>query len=156
LSVRALVPLGQLTTVLGTITTGSGPHPGDHRGQLVQRFDFRGGDTLHWMVERHGAIAALFGIATVATWFILRRRGADRRALRPITWVAGLIAGQGALGLIQYALHLPAGLVWVHIALAVLTWLAVLWAVGTAGLLEPRRERAAAGEPRERELVPAG
>src|SRR3954462_5919608 len=65
-SVRALVPLGQLTTVLGTITTGSGPHPGDHRGQLVQRFDFKGGDTLHWMVERHGVIAALFGIATVA------------------------------------------------------------------------------------------
>jgi cytochrome c oxidase assembly protein subunit 15 len=155
-SVRALVPLGQLTTILGTITTGSGPHPGDHRGQLVQRFDFKGGQTLQWMVERHGAIAALFGIATVAVWFILRRKGADRRALRPVTVLGGLLAAQGALGLIQYALHLPAGLVWVHIVLAVLSWLAVLWAVGAAGLLEPRGERATTGEPsRERELVPA-
>jgi cytochrome c oxidase assembly protein subunit 15 len=155
-SVRALVPLGQLTVLLGTITTGSGPHPGDHRGELVQRFDFKGGQTLQWMVERHGAMAALFGIATVAVWLILRRKGGDRRALRPVTWLGGLLAAQGALGLGQYALHLPAGLVWVHIVLAVLTWLAVLWAVGTAGLLEPRGAHAASGEPRERELVPAG
>src|SRR3954454_24353471 len=75
-SVRALVPIGQLTIVLGTIATASGPHPGDHRGHLVQRFDFRGADTLRWIVERHGAMAVLFGLATVAVWLILRRRGA--------------------------------------------------------------------------------
>jgi cytochrome c oxidase assembly protein subunit 15 len=156
-SVRALVPIGQLTILLGTITTGSGPHPGDFQGDLVKRFDFRGGETLRWMVERHGAMAAIFGLATLAVWLILRRKGADRRALRPVTVLLGLLAAQGALGIAQYALKLPAGLVWVHIVLAVLTWLAVLWSVGTAGRLEPRGERAGApaGPQRERELVSA-
>ena len=155
-SVRALIPVGQLTVLLGTITTASGPHPGDHRGELVKRFDFRGGETLEWMVQRHGAMAALFGVLTVAVWFILRRRGGDRRALRPVTALLGLLAAQGVLGITQYALELPAGLVWIHIVLAVLTWLAVLWAVGVAGRLEPRAARAEEPPARDRELVPAG
>jgi heme a synthase len=155
-SVRALVPIGQLTILLGTITTGAGPHPGDHEGELVQRFDFQGGETLHWMVQRHGAMAAIFGIATVAVWLILRRRGGDRRALRPVTVLAGLLAAQGVLGFVQYEAQLPAGLVWVHIVLAVLTWLSVLWAVGAAGRLEPRGAVAPTGPPRDRELVAAG
>src|SRR6476619_1017909 len=50
-AVRALIPLGQLTIVAGTIATASGPHAGSHGEQLVKRFDFRGGDTLHWVVE---------------------------------------------------------------------------------------------------------
>jgi cytochrome c oxidase assembly protein subunit 15 len=154
-SVRALLPLGQLTVLLGTITTASGPHPGDHEGDLVQRFDFRGAETLEWMVQRHGAMAALFGIGTVAVWLILRRRGGDRRALRPVAWLAGLLAAQGVVGLVQYALEVPAGLVWLHIVLAVLTWLAVLWAVASAGLLEPRTASAGAELRRERDLVTA-
>ena len=155
-SVRALVPIGQLTILLGTITTASGPHPGDHQGELVQRFDFRGAETLSWMVQRHGAMAALFGVATVAVWLILRRRGGDRRALVPVTCLAGVLAAQGVLGLVQYALELPAGLVWLHIVLAVLNWLAVLWSVGAAGRLEPRGAPASAEPPRERDLVTAG
>jgi heme a synthase len=152
-SVRALVPIGQLTILLGTITTAAGPHPGDHEGELVQRFDFRGGETLRWMVERHGAMAAIFGVATLAVWLILRRHGADRRALRPVTVLLGLLAAQGAVGLVQYALELPAGIVWVHIALAVLPWLSVLWSVGAAGRLVPHGEGATAEPAHERELV---
>ena len=155
-SVRALVPIGQLTILLGTITTASGPHPGDFRGDLVQRFDFRGSETLTWMVQRHGAMAALFGAAAVAVWLILRRRGGDRRALRPVGVLIGLLAAQGVLGIVQYAAELPAGLVWLHIVLAVLTWLAVLWSVGAAGRLEPRSSGAPADARSERELVPAG
>jgi cytochrome c oxidase assembly protein subunit 15 len=155
-SVRALVPVGQLTILLGTITTAAGPHPGDHEGELVQRFDFRGGETLRWMVERHGAMAAIFGVAALAVWLILRRNGGDRRALQPVTVLLGLLAAQGAVGLIQYALELPAGIVWVHIALSVLTWLSVLWSVGAAGRLEPRGEVARTEPTRERDLVPAG
>ena len=41
-SVRALIPLGQLTILAGTIATASGPHAGAHDGQLVHRFDLRG------------------------------------------------------------------------------------------------------------------
>src|SRR6185369_6494646 len=41
-AVRALIPLGQLTILAGTIATASGPHAGAHEGQLVHRFDFEG------------------------------------------------------------------------------------------------------------------
>lgn len=136
-AVRALIPLGQLTILLGTISTASGPHPGDHEGQVVQRFDFRGGETLRWAVERHAALAAIFGIAAVATWLVLRRRGGDDRAARPLLAVIGLLALQGVVGGVQWALELPAELVWVHIALATATWVAMLWTVAAAGRLAP-------------------
>jgi cytochrome c oxidase assembly protein subunit 15 len=140
-AVRGLIPLGQLTILLGTISTASGPHPGDHEGQLVQRFDFRGGETLQWAVERHALIAAIFGVAAVAVWLLLRRRGGDDRAAKPLLVVIGLLALQGVVGGVQWELELPAGIVWVHIVLATITWLAMLWTVATAGRLEPREER---------------
>jgi cytochrome c oxidase assembly protein subunit 15 len=138
-AVRALIPLGQLTIVAGTIATGSGPHAGAHEGELVHRFDFEGTGTLEWMVQRHSAIAAVFGIAAIAVWLLLRRPGGDRRAVRPLTAVLGLLLFQGAVGGAQWALELPSEIVWVHVALATLTWLAMLWTVATAGRLEPRR-----------------
>jgi cytochrome c oxidase assembly protein subunit 15 len=137
-SVRALVPLGQLTILAGTIATGSGPHAGAHEGELVQRFDFQGAGTLEWMVQRHSAIAAAFGIAAIAVWLLLRRPGGDRRALRPLSAVIALLAVQGVVGGLQWSLELPAELVWLHIALATTTWLAMLWTVAAAGRLEPR------------------
>jgi cytochrome c oxidase assembly protein subunit 15 len=141
-AVRALVPLGQLTILLGTVATASGPHAGAHAGQLVKRFHFRGADTLAWTVERHGAIAALFGLAALGVWILLRRRGGDRSALRPLTLVLGLLALQGALGIVQYRLQLPGELVWIHVVLATATWLSMLWAVGAAGRLAPRTQAA--------------
>lgn len=144
-AVRALIPLGQLTILAGTISTGSGPHAGDHDGELVHRFDFKGTGTLEWVVQRHSAIAALFGIAAIAVWFLLRRQGGDRRASGPLACVIGLLGLQGAVGGLQWALELPSELVWVHIALATLTWLAVLWAVATAGRLEPRSRQVPQG-----------
>jgi len=139
-AVRGLIPLGQLTILVGTMTTGSGPHAGDHDGELVHRFTFQGADTLEWVVQRHSAIAALFGTAAIAVWFLLRREGGERRALRPLTIVIGLLALQGAIGGLQWALELPAGLVWLHIAVATLTWLAMLWTVAAAGWLEHRSQ----------------
>lgn len=137
-AVRALIPLGQLTILAGTIATGSGPHAGDHDGELVHRFEFKGAETLEWMVQRHSAIALVFGLAAIAVWLLLRRPGGDRRALRPLTAVIGLLGLQGAVGGVQWALELPAELVWLHIALAITTWLTMLWAVAAAGRLEPR------------------
>lgn len=141
-AVRGLVPLGQLTIIAGTISTGSGPHAGDHEGELVQRFDFEGGGTLQWMVERHSALAALFGLAAVGIWLYLRREGGDRRATRPLTVLIGLLALQGVVGGVQWLLELPAAIVWVHVVLATLTWVAVLWSVAAAGRLAPRPEAA--------------
>jgi cytochrome c oxidase assembly protein subunit 15 len=143
-AVRGLIPLGQLTILAGTIATASGPHAGAHAGQLVRRFDFEGTGTLKWVVERHAAIATVFGLAAIGVWLLLRRPGGDSRALRPLTVVLGLLALQGVVGGVQWALKLPGELVWVHVALATATWLAMLWTVATAGRLEPRATTEAA------------
>jgi len=140
-AVRALIPFGQLTILAGTIATGSGPHAGAHEGELVHRFDFEGTRTLEWMVQRHSAIAAAFGIAAIIVWLLLRRSGGDRRALRPLTTVIGLLALQGVVGGAQWSLELPGEIVWVHIAIATVTWLAMLWTVAAAGRLEPKRAK---------------
>jgi len=136
-AVRALIPFGQLTILAGTIATGSGPHAGANEGELVHRFDFEGTGTLEWMVQRHSAIAAAFGIAAIVVWLLLRRSGGDRRALRPLAAVIGLLAFQGVVGGVQWSLELPGEIVWVHIAIATVTWLAMLWTVASAGRLEP-------------------
>jgi cytochrome c oxidase assembly protein subunit 15 len=140
-AVRVLIPVGQLTILAGTIATGSGPHAGAHEGELVHRFDFEGTGTLEWMVQRHSAIAAAFGLAAIAVWLLLRRPGGDRRAARPLTAVIGLLGLQGAVGGLQWALELPSEVVWLHVALATLTWLAMLWTVATAGRLAPKVPR---------------
>jgi len=138
-AVRTLIPFGQLTILAGTIATASGPHAGAHEGQLVHRFTFQGADTLEWVVQRHAAIAAVYGFAAIGVWFLLRRPGGDRRALKPLTVVLGLLALQGAIGAVQWSLELPGEIVWVHVAVATANWLAMLWTVAAAGRLEPRR-----------------
>ena len=142
-AVRALIPVGQLTIVLGTIATASGPHAGANGEQLVDRFDFKGVDTLAFMVDRHGALAAFFGLCCLAVFALLMRPGGERRAAKPMAWLLVLLTVQGTLGIVQYQLELPAELVWVHIALATLTWVAVLWTVARAGRLAPRARTAA-------------
>ena len=145
-SVRALIPLGQLTILAGTIATASGPHAGAHEGQLVHRFTFEGGQTLEWVVQRHAVLATVYGLAAIAVWFLLRRPGGDRRAVKPLTAVLGLLALQGAVGGLQWALKLPSEIVWVHVAIATLNWLAMLWTVATAGRLQPRDQTGTHGE----------
>jgi cytochrome c oxidase assembly protein subunit 15 len=145
-AVRGLIPIGQLTIAAGTVATASGPHAGAHAGQLVHRFTFEGTKTLEWVVQRHAAIATVFGLAAIGVWFLLRREGGDRRAAGPLTAVIGLLALQGAVGGLQWALKLPTEIVWVHVALATVTWLAMLWTVAAAGRLEPRGAVATAAE----------
>jgi cytochrome c oxidase assembly protein subunit 15 len=137
-AVRALIPLGQLTVFLGTITTASGPHPGDHDKELVSRFDFKGEETLEWIAQRHAAMAVIFAVGVLVVIFLLMRKGGDRRAMRPLQVTFGLIIFQIALGITQWLLHLPAILVWFHVATATLIWVAVLWSVATAGQLKGR------------------
>jgi cytochrome c oxidase assembly protein subunit 15 len=148
-AVRCLVPLGQLTILAGTVATGAGPHAGEFEGQLVQRFTFEGiGTTLEWVVQRHAVFAAIYGFAAIGVWFYLRRPGGDRRALKPLTVVLGLLALQGIVGYVQWELELPTEIVWVHVALATCNWLAMLWTIAAAGRLEPRgRALPAADDP---------
>ena len=113
-AVRALIPLGQLTILAGTIATAAGPHAGAHEGQLVHRFTFEGGGTLEWVVQRHAAIAAVFGLAAIGVWLLLRRPGGDRRAVRPLTAGDRPARPPGRRGGVQWALELPGELVWVQ------------------------------------------
>ncbi len=144
-AVRGLIPIGQLTIAAGTVATAAGPHAGAHAGQLVHRFTFEGSGTLEWVVQRHAVIAAIFGFASIGVWFLLRRDGGDDRAVRPLTVVIGLLGLQGVVGGLQWALKLPTEIVWVHVALATASWLAMLWTVATAGRLEPQGAISSAG-----------
>jgi cytochrome c oxidase assembly protein subunit 15 len=158
-AVRALIPFGQLTILLGTIATASGPHAGSNEGELVHRFDFEGTGTLEWVVQRHAVVATVYGLGAIAVWLLLRRPGGDRRALKPLTLVLGLLALQGVVGGFQWYLELPTEIVWVHIALATCNWLAMLWTVAAAGRLEPRDAEPASATPEGREgaePAPAG
>jgi len=138
-SVRALAPLAALTIVAGTAATAAGPHAGGSPGQRIHRLHFKGADTLMWVIHRHATIAALFGVAVIGVWLLRRHRGASQDALEPITVLGVLVAAQGLVGSVQYELKLPSDMVWVHVTLATLTWLAALWAVAAAGRLMPRR-----------------
>jgi cytochrome c oxidase assembly protein subunit 15 len=136
-AVRALLPLGALTIFAGTAVTAAGPHSGGVTGQHVHRLTFEGKDTLTWLVHRHATIAALFGVAVIAVWFLHRRRGMER-TLEPLTVLGVLMAAQGLVGSVQYELRLPSDMVWVHVGLATATWVALLWCTAAAGALAPR------------------
>jgi cytochrome c oxidase assembly protein subunit 15 len=157
-SVRALTPLAGLTIFAGTAATAAGPHAGGAPGQRIKRLDFKGSDTMTWVIHQHAAIAALLGVAVIAVWVMRRHRGASQDVLEPVTVLGILIAAQGLVGSVQYELRLPSDMVWVHVALATFSWLAVLWAAAAAGRLTPRRVALEAPEPRvstARELEPA-
>jgi cytochrome c oxidase assembly protein subunit 15 len=137
--VRSLAPLGALTIFAGTAATAAGPHSGGAIGQRIHRLHFKGADTLMWVVHRHATIAALFGVVAIAVWLLQRRRSSPERMLEPVTVLCVLLAGQGLVGSVQYELHLPADMVWVHVGLATAIWVTILWAVASAGRLVPRR-----------------
>ena len=59
-----------------------------------------------------------------------------------------LLAAQGLIGSVQYELHLPTDMVWVHVSLATVTWLVILWAWATEGSLAPRAGHRRIGESR--------
>jgi heme a synthase len=52
------------------------------------------------------------------------------------------------VGSVQYELHLPTDMVWVHVSLATVTWLVVLWAWAAEGSLAPRRVAVDAADTR--------
>ena len=139
-SVRGLVGLGALTIFAGTAATAAGPHAGGSPGQKINRLDFDGRGTMDFVIHRHAEIAFVFSLAAVAVWWLARSRPAANPVLRrALTVLCVLLALQGAVGLDQYETHLPTELVWVHVGLACLTWLATLWAACAAGRLAPHK-----------------
>ena len=147
--VRALLPLGALAILAGTAATAAGPHTGGTGTQdIVPRLEFKGAETLNFVIEQHARIATLLGIVAVALWILARRRGVTSALRAPLTWLCVLLGLQGVIGAVQYQLELPAEIVWVHASLAATTWLALVWVVVAAGQLQARPASApgAAGE----------
>jgi heme a synthase len=145
--VWALVPLGALTVFAGTAATAAGPHAGGSgTGDIVPRLHFNGPSTMTWLVERHGALAAVLGVLSIVVWWIARCRGAARSLQTRLMRVCLLMAAQGVLGILQYRLHLPAELVWVHVSLAALLWVGIVLVAVQVGLpvRVPGARRAAA------------
>jgi cytochrome c oxidase assembly protein subunit 15 len=145
-----LAPLGALTIFAGTAATAAGPHSGGFTGQVVHRLHFKGADTLTWTIHQHATIAALFGVIVIGVWLLHRHRDANSPMLEPLMVLGVLLAAQGLVGSVQYELKLPSDIVWVHVTLATMTWLTVLWAVAVAGRLAPRSVEVRAGERSER------
>jgi cytochrome c oxidase assembly protein subunit 15 len=124
-----------VTIFAGTVATAAGPHAGGSgTGDVVERLDFKGADTVAWLVNRHGALAAVLGVLAVAAWRLARRRGADAALVHRLFRVCVLMGVQGVLGIVQFQLEVPAEMVWVHVALATLLWVGIALAAVQAGL----------------------
>ena len=150
--VRFLAVLGAVVVFVGTAATASGPHAGGTDGELIHRLDFKGpGHTLVWVIHRHATLAATLGLGVILAWFLAKRRDENRELTESLMVAGILMAAQGLIGSVQYELALPADIVWVHVTMATITWIALLWCVGAAGRLAPR---GAAPPPSRRE--PAG
>ncbi|MBO0768273.1 MAG: COX15/CtaA family protein, partial [Solirubrobacterales bacterium] len=146
-SVRVLAVLAAITLVAGTAATAAGPHAGGtgNQDQTIHRLNFKGAGTLEWVVNQHATIAALFGVLVVAVWFLKRSRGHQFEPAEPLTLLGVLLAAQGLVGAVQYELKLPGEMVWVHVGLATITWLVMLWAVAVEGPSAKREHRLQAG-----------
>jgi cytochrome c oxidase assembly protein subunit 15 len=134
-STRALVGLGALAIFAGTAATAAGPHAGGNPGERINRLDFDGRGTMDFVIHRHAELALAFSLLAVLVWWLARRRGADPLVRRSATVLCVLLALQGAVGLDQYETHLPTELVWVHVGLACVSWVAALWTAYAAGRL---------------------
>jgi heme a synthase len=122
---RALTVFGGIILVLGTFATAAGPHAGGAgTGDFVGRLNAIAVET---MIKIHGHAAAAFGVAAVLVWLYARTRGdASPALMRALTATALLVAVLGALGLIQYHNALPAAIVWAHVSVAAVLWIALV------------------------------
>ncbi|MCB1004380.1 MAG: heme A synthase [Acidimicrobiales bacterium] len=117
---RLMVGSAALAIMLGTVVTGAGPHGGDAD---VERLDLVVGE----VVRFHVGSVILFGIITLATLWMLKRRG----ELSPAILKRGeillvVLVAQAAVGYAQYFTGVPIGLGSIHLLGSVVVWIAVL------------------------------
>lgn len=102
-----------VVVALGVLTTGSGPHAGDH-GAARNGLDSE-------LLQHLHAVPSYLLLATVVLGFVLALRA---RAARQITWYAIMLAllfVQIAVGIAQSNLGLPIALVGIHMVLSSLS-----------------------------------
>jgi cytochrome c oxidase assembly protein subunit 15 len=119
---RLLVLAAGVVVFMGTVVTGTGPHPGSSGDQLVDRLPF----SLHDVARIHGALVMAFLALVLVTIARLVRAGAPGRVRRQSEWLLLVLVLQAGVGYAQYFLGVPALLVAVHVAGAVAVWVAVL------------------------------
>jgi heme a synthase len=128
--------------IVGTVVTGTGPHPGDSHD--VYRIP------LDWVdiTVLHGVLAVIvLGIAGYRAYDAGRRHA--RLALRRSVVLVGVLLAQGAVGVFQSVSGLPNGAVILHLLGAALIWAGVVRLL----LTDPDAEHAS--DPRASASLPA-
>jgi cytochrome c oxidase assembly protein subunit 15 len=145
-----LAGITALMLAAGTVVTGTGPLAGttiDSHGHRtsVPRFHF----SLASVTQLHADIGWFIAALAVALVIGLRFAGGSPRTVRLGWTVLAGIGLQGVIGYLQYFNHLPAGLVWVHVSMAVIVWIVVLRLYLSTGTGLPRAaSRAVPGDER--------
>jgi cytochrome c oxidase assembly protein subunit 15 len=116
---RGLVALVALMLAAGTVVTGTGPLAG---AASVARYHF----PLAAVTQLHADVGWLLSGVVIALVLALRLTGAPQRVTRLGWLLLALIGVQGVIGYVQYFSGLPAGLVWFHVAGAILIWITML------------------------------
>ena len=84
----------------------------------MPRFHFALAD----VTQLHADIGWFIGATAVALAIGLWHSAAPKFTVRASQLLLAGLGVQGVLGYVQYFTHLPAGLVWVHVAMAVTLW----------------------------------
>jgi len=131
---RAIVALGFLVIMLGTVVTGSGPHAGDIAAKRYH-IDPR---IISWM--HADSVIALISLTIGLILLIRVSESGESRSLTQKSAVTFLFIclGQGVIGYIQYFTHLPEGLVALHLLGAACIW-ASLWSLAFTANIFTRR-----------------
>jgi len=120
--IRLVVAAASAVLVLGTVTTGTGPHAGDST-KHVPRF----GLPLERVTQLHADAALLLTGLVVATLFAVRLIDVPPVVRRRAAWLAAAVGVQVVIGYVQYFLDLPTSVVGMHVAGATALWCASLW-----------------------------
>ena len=116
--VKVVTLVGLAVIILGTITTGSGPHSGD---EIAARFnlDIR---VIAWL---HADSVLLF-VGLVVGLLVISRINKESKQIYKITRILFIIClVQGFIGYVQWFNGLPWILVSFHVIGAVITWIAI-------------------------------
>lgn len=121
----ALIVVTTLVVIMGVITTGSGPHSGDAESEHRFPFDPR---TVSWL---HADLVLLFIGMLLGYLILLRVTSSPSRTWRNALVLAAITIAQAVVGYTQYFAGLPVVLVTIHVTLACLLWITVLFLPST-------------------------
>lgn len=120
-----LIAVTMLVVIMGVVTTGSGPHSGDAESEHRFPFDPR---TVSWL---HADIVLLFIGMLIGYLILLRVTSAPSRTWRNALILVVITVLQASVGYTQYFTGLPALVVTLHVTLACLLWITVLFLPST-------------------------